>query len=193
MVLHINPLVDPLVVYPSRFGVGILLCGAAAHKLRDLARFEAVLGGYQIFPVWLIPLLVRLVPVLELLTGVALFFSMSAESAALVSATLFLGYGVLLFFSLTRGTPVADCGCSFGGTKNQPGDVPVTQLSSALIWRNLVLSLISMNLEQAMTQRDLGLFDVTAIFLFTLIGAVFYTLANTLISTQQSTRNLFHE
>ncbi len=193
MVLHINPLVDPFVVYPSRFGVGILLCGAAAHKLRDLSRFEAVLGGYQIFPVWLIPLLVRLVPVLELLTGVALFFSMSAEFAALVSATLFLGYGVLLFFSLRRGTLVADCGCSFGGAKNQPVNVPVTQLSSALIWRNLVLSLISMNLEQAMTQRDLGLFDVTAIFLFTLIGAAFYTLANTLISTQQSTRNLFHE
>jgi len=189
MFLHINPLVDPLVVYPSSFGLGLLLCGAAVHKLRDAGRFAVVLAGYQIFPRWLIAQLVWAVPALELLTGLGLFFSGTSQIAAMMSTTLLLGYGALLLISLKRGTPVEDCGCSFGPANHQSG----SGLSGALIWRNLVLILISLNLERGMVQRDLGLFDVTAIFLFTVIGAVFYTLANTLISTQQSTRGLFHD
>jgi len=189
MYLHINLLVDPLVVYPSRFGLGILLCGAAVHKLRDPAQFQAVLEGYRIFPAWLIPILARLVPLVELLTGLGLFLTVTSQIAAMISTTLLLGYGALLFYSLSHNIPVADCGCSFGFANNQPANRTTSQLSRGLIWRNLVLTFISMNLERNLMQRELGLFDVTAIFLFTLIGAVFYILANTLISTQQSTRN----
>ena len=174
---------------PSCAGLGLLLCSAAVHKLRDLAQFRSVLNGYQIFSSGLIPALTLLVPATELLCGLGLFLFLTRALAAIIATTLFLGYGALLSWSLLRATPVADCGCSFGAANNQSGNA----ISGALIWRNLVLALMAMNLESGMTQRALGSFDWTAIILFTLIGTVFYVLANTLVGTQQSTRKLFHD
>jgi len=184
-----NLLSDPLIVYPSSIGLGLLLCGAAMHKLRDLTHFGTILRGYQMFPLRSIAFLVLLVPALEMLTGVALFVPVATQLAAMVATTLLLGYGVLLAVSLSRGTQIEDCGCSFGGAKNQTGPQNTTPLSRALIWRNLVLVLLGLNLEQGMTQRVLGAFDFAAIVFFTLIGAAMYSLANTLIRTQQSTRD----
>jgi len=176
---------DPFIVFPSCLGLGLLLFGAALHKLRQPDAFVHVLLSYDIFPVSLVPILKRLVPLSELLFAMALFIKATHQLAALLIAGLLVVYAAMMALTLSRGKFIADCGCSLGSAKNQ--------VSAMLIWRNLVLAVISLNLAQPFAARPLGYYDIVATALLTLLGCTFYGLTNHLIGTHLSSQDLFHD
>ncbi len=178
-------LTDPFIVVPSALGLAILLAGTALHKLRLPDDFGRVLVSYDVFPGFLVTPLKRLVPVSELLLALALFIPATHQLAALLITGLLLSYAGVMARTLSSGKQVADCGCSVGSTRHQ--------VSPMLVWRNLILALIALNLARSSALRPLGYADVAAIGLLTLIGCTFYGLVNSLIGTHLSSQDLFHD
>lgn len=178
----ISVLSDPVWVTASSLGLALLLSAAALHKWRDRAAFTQVLRNYGLLPARLEKPLTLLLVVLELSAAVALLLPAWRAPAALVAAALLLLYAVVMALSLLQGRRIADCGCHVGEQRQA--------VSTPLVWRNLLLALLALNLLQAPGSRVLGLYDGLVIGCLLLCGCTFYLLANTLIANQHSAREL---
>jgi hypothetical protein len=180
---------DPLITLPIVCGLALLLFGAAVHKGRRPDVFAVVLESYGILPAALAAPLRYLIPWLEAALAFGLLVPATRRCSALASAGLLLIYGAVMATTLWRGRRIADCGCGVGNRAN-----PV---SAALVWRNAVLvllaTLLAFSSALQSAERSLGMVDLTLVFLATLIGCTFYALANSLIATQHSSRDLFHD
>jgi hypothetical protein len=94
-----------------RFSIAAVLFATAAGKLRDVRGFAGVLRTYDaIAEGALFPLAVA-IPFAELALGLWLASGKRLAAAALVSATMHLGYAVWSAASLLRGLKLANCGC----------------------------------------------------------------------------------
>ncbi|KGE67609.1 MULTISPECIES: MauE/DoxX family redox-associated membrane protein [Pseudomonas] len=173
---------DPLVHLASSLGLAALLGGAALHKLRDRQHFTQVLSNYRLLPTRLTGMLALALPLLELLAAVGLLLSTWQPLAAGLAAGLLALYAGVLAVSVRRGTPIDDCGCHFGSRRQAP--------SAALVWRNVLLTLLALNLTVPMLARPLNWFDVVTLGFALLAGASLYLLANVLIATRTSLREL---
>ena len=178
----IGLLTDPVWISASSLGLALLLGAAALHKWRDRAGFARVLQSYGLLFRGLDKPLTLLLAVLELATAAALLLPAWRTPAAFMAACLLLLYAAVMALSLLQGRQIADCGCHVGA---QPQAV-----STPLVWRNLLLVLLALNLLQTPGARVLGLFDGLVIGVLLLCGCVFYLLANTLIANQQTAREL---
>jgi hypothetical protein len=96
--------------------IGTLLLWTSVEKLQTLARFEAALLAHAILPQGWVPIVGRLVGVVEGATGLALLASLarrrwSAPALILASMlfTCFLTYSALLWHS---SGPAAYCACT---------------------------------------------------------------------------------
>ncbi len=121
---------DPALTLLLRVSLALLLWGAALHKLRDPARFAAVVESYRIGPRFALRAAARAFAWFELAIGVALLAPRSAAWAGLGAALLFALYGVAIAINLLRGR-VIDCGCG-APWREQP-------LRPALLFRNALL------------------------------------------------------
>ncbi|WP_220814371.1 MauE/DoxX family redox-associated membrane protein [Pseudomonas paralcaligenes] len=178
---------DPLVHLTSAMAMALLLGASALHKLRDLDGFAQILQRYGqslagLLPGWLQNLLVCLLPALELLAAAGLLASYWLAWAAAPAALLLAVYAGVLALSVWRGLAIDDCGCHFGGKRQPP--------SMALVWRNLLLVLLVVNLLAPMTGRVLVWFDALTLGFSLMSGVVLYLLANLLISNRVSLREL---
>jgi hypothetical protein len=178
---------DPLVHLASALGLGLLLGAAALHKLQDGQNFSRVLDDYGIalgkaLPLWLRPLLRRLLPWLEITAVMGLLLSFWIPWAAMGAAILIGFYALVLAISLARGAVIEDCGCNFGGDHQT--------LSRALVWRNLLLLLPVLNLMAPMRDRPLVWLDAVTLGLLLPSFAALYILTNLLISNRVSLRAL---
>ncbi len=110
---------------------------AAWHKGRDLPHFQAQLHAYQLLPEAVLPVVARLLPLLEI--AVALTLPVWGwSSPPLIAGGLLAIYTGALVISLLRGMENLDCGC--GGESAQA-------ITWALVLRNsflIVLALIAM-------------------------------------------------
>jgi uncharacterized membrane protein YphA (DoxX/SURF4 family) len=97
----------------SRWGLGILFVYAGGRKLLAPAVFATLIDAFGIVPENLLPIVAVLLPVLEVLTGIALLVDIQGGLA--VAAGLLMLFIVILGYGLRMGLDV-DCGC-FG-----PGD-----------------------------------------------------------------------
>ncbi|MEZ4588009.1 MAG: MauE/DoxX family redox-associated membrane protein [Gemmatimonadales bacterium] len=102
---------DPVIGWTLSLALALLLGGAAAHKLRDLARFRSALAGYRVLPAPLLPLAALLVIGSELVAATLLLFVDTRPGGAALTAGLLVAYALALATNLLRGRTRLDCGC----------------------------------------------------------------------------------
>jgi len=124
----------------SRFAVGLIFAAAGAEKLLDVAEFERAVAGYQLLPRRLVPMVARLLPTIELLSGSALLVGIFAPAAGLVAAGCLVGFSGAAGINLARGRAI-DCGCGGAAASRQIGwDLVVGDLilAAAALFAGLV-------------------------------------------------------
>jgi hypothetical protein len=136
---------DPAIQLSCRLGLALLFVLATAHKLRDFAAFRSQLAAYRIVPDGLVLPLAALLPGIETAIAVALLTSATAATAALAAAVLLTVYSSAIAVNLVRGRTDIDCGCGAAGTK----------LSTALVARNAVATLVALGAAAPVAARDL--------------------------------------
>jgi hypothetical protein len=123
---------DPAIEYTLRFSFALLLGAAAAHKLRDLARFRATLVEYDILPAATARGAAIALATLESALAAMLASGVAVAAAAACVCALMLAYAAAISANVARGRTDLDCGCMGPAAR-----VPV---SPALVIRNLLLA-----------------------------------------------------
>jgi len=144
---------DPVVHLTLRACLALLLGVAAWHKLADLARFRAVLAGYDVMPVGLVAVAAPLVVLVEVF--IALGIGAGFAKAALAAAVLLAGYAALIKWSIGRGRAGIDCGC-MGPSSRMP-------LSPLLVARNLIVAFAALVATLPPAPRALGAADAASV------------------------------
>jgi hypothetical protein len=118
--------IDPVFGILATAALTLLFAVAAAGKLRDLARFTAVLDAYALVPAPFVGVAARALPALELAVAAGLVVPATRTAAAGVAAGLLLGYAAAIGINLRRGRRDLDCGCDgFGRRHPIAGWMPV--------------------------------------------------------------------
>ena len=125
---------DPVIDATVRAALALLLLAAAAHKLRDPARFRATVAEYRLLPRPLVALGAAILVLAELAAAVALAVARAWGLA--VSAALLALYAAAIAVNLARGRRHLDCGCT-GPALRRP-------ISGWLVLRNLALVAIAL-------------------------------------------------
>lgn len=110
--------VDPVFGLLATAALALLLAAASVAKLRDLTRFRGVLEAYAVLPSALVPLLARLLPVLEITLAIGLIWPVSRNGAAWGAGGLLFIYGAGIALNLARGRRDLDCGCEGFGRRH---------------------------------------------------------------------------
>jgi hypothetical protein len=178
---------DPVVHLAIACCLALMLALSAIHKLLDLHTFGRVLGGYQIalkglLPERLTPVLLVVLPLLELVASAGLIASFWVPASAFVAVALLALYAGVLGLSVAYGAAMDDCGCHFGIAR-QP-------LGAGLVWRNLALVSLAAHLLVPATGRPLGWVDLITL-MFSIVGAAaLYLVTNLLIHNRVFLREL---
>ena len=172
---------EPVWLTAIRVGMALLLGIAGWHKLRDRHGFMVVLQSYEVLVPGLVRPVALLLPLLEI--GIAGgLLAVRQPFVVWLAATLLLTYALAMALSLLQGRRIADCGCQAGARRQA--------VSWPLVWRNLMLMLLTLNLLLPSSGRILVFFDWLVIGCVVLSASAFYLLANTLIANQHSAREL---
>jgi len=114
-----------------RASLGLIFVVAGAVKLTAPDRFARAIGAYGLLPRRAIPVLARVLPLLEIATGTLLLARPAAGLAALAAAALLAGFAVAVALNLARGRRF-DCGCAgLSGSRT---------ISWTLVARNVLLA-----------------------------------------------------
>jgi putative oxidoreductase len=100
-------------------GLGRLIAGgvfifAGVHKLLDPVAFAQDIANYQAFPWWTWNLAAAIVPITEILAGLAVLTGFKRRAGAIVLGSLTVAFLGLILSVIVRGISL-DCGC-FGET-----------------------------------------------------------------------------
>src|SRR5262245_36242637 len=101
---------DPVIDATVRADLALLFVVAAAHKLRDPARFRATVADYRLLPDPLVPLGAACLIVAEPVVVAALASSRWWGLAG--AAALLALYAAAIAINLARGRRHLDCGCA---------------------------------------------------------------------------------
>lgn len=93
--------------------LGVLLVVTAASKLTRRRQFIRVLMGYRFIPKHLAPLLSRLLPLVEGITGIWLISRVYMPLPAVAAAALFAFFGAVMLMATVFGLRGRSCGCGF--------------------------------------------------------------------------------
>lgn len=127
----------------ARLVTGGVWIVAGALKLPDPYESVRAVRAYDLLPESIVPTVGHLLPVLEVVVGLALVLGLLTRGAAAVSALLFLAFIIGIASAWARGLQI-DCGC-FGGGGFEEGaasqypweiarDVGLLALSLLLVW-----------------------------------------------------------
>jgi uncharacterized membrane protein YphA (DoxX/SURF4 family) len=156
---------DPLVTGIATAWLAVLMLHAGQAKLRDRLLLVQHLAAYRVPDNWLTFLSI-FVPLGELTSGIGLLTPWRSSAAAGCAALLLL-YATVMAWHLRAGRSL-DCGC---------GGEPLP-LSWALVFRNVLLSLLCWPASWPMLQRAFSWVDLvlilSAVLLGVLIWAVFH-------------------
>jgi hypothetical protein len=141
---------DPTIDATLRLGLALLLGAAATHKLRDLARFGAVLAAYRLLPAALVRPAAALVPAGELAVAAALGGARGG-AGGVAAAALFVTYAGAIAVNLARGRRHIDCGCG-GPHARRP-------IGGWLVARNLLLAAAALAAAAPVRPRGLVWLD----------------------------------
>ena len=110
-----GPLSSPWLTQRVQFVLAAVFVVAAVGKIADPPGFAHEIHNYALLPGVAINAMAILLPWLELVCGLALFFGVARRSAARILGVLLVVFVIALGINLLRGRPV-DCGC-FGTSK----------------------------------------------------------------------------
>lgn len=137
MITMTAPAIDPVPAAIMTLSLAALWLAAGLHKLADSTAFERSLEAYDVAPRAMVPLLGRLLPVLELALAAGLLIAATRPAAGTLGALLLIGYGAAIALNLHRGRRDLDCGCMGFGAQSR--------LSSTLLWRNALVAVASLS------------------------------------------------
>lgn len=176
---------DPVLNLISALILGYIFVLAGLHKCKAPAEFGTTLANYKILPESLARQGVYLVPVAEIMTGVALLIPAAATLAAFSAGTLLCIYIAAIGINLLRGRRNIDCGCG--------GPAQKQSISEWMIVRNgLLLGLAYIAGSQTLA-RPLLWFDWLTVILATVMGCLFYNIINQLLVNKDLLRLLNRE
>jgi uncharacterized membrane protein YphA (DoxX/SURF4 family) len=118
----------------ARVGLAAMFLYAGALKLVEPAGLAQDMSNYRLLPDGLVPVLAVGLPVLEVVTGLALLLPSHARGAAALSALMLALFAVAMAQAKLRGIDLA-CGC-FGADA-------ATQVSWSKVALNLALAILS--------------------------------------------------
>lgn len=94
----------------GRLIVGGVFVFAGVHKLLDPVSFAEDIANYQAFPYWTWNLAAAIVPVTEVLAGLAVLMGFKRRAAAIVLGSLTVAFMGLILSVIVRGIDL-NCGC----------------------------------------------------------------------------------
>jgi putative oxidoreductase len=97
-------------VFSARLVLGGLFLYAGLGKIGQPYQFAAAIQAYQLLPEFFVALAAVLIPWIETVSAVALFFGYKPRSALLIFLTLLTMFAVIIVITLFRGLDI-DCGC----------------------------------------------------------------------------------
>ena len=152
-------MLDPLLFKLLALVFALLFLTAGVHKLGDRLRFRGILVAYQILPANLVGPSSLLIPLTEILLGVGWLFVQRVDLLAAASAALLTAYALVMAINLIRGRTYIDCGCSFSSRKASSENSGIQQLSPWLVYRNILLIMLSILAGTGMSERSIGVLD----------------------------------
>jgi hypothetical protein len=164
---------DPVVDATVRAGLALLFLAAAAHKVRDPARFRATVADYRLLPRPLVALGAAGLVAAELTVAVALGISRSWGLGG--SAALLALYAAAITVNLARGRRHLDCGCT-GPALRRP-------ISGWLVLRNLALVGVALAALAPPSMRPLLWVDRLTLVAATLAFAACWMAIDRLLAT----------
>ena len=164
---------DQVIDATVRTALALLLLAAAAHKIRDPARFRSTVADYRLLP----PPLVTVGAAILVLSEVAIAVALAgARSWGLAGAAALLGlYAAAIAVNLARGRRHLDCGCT--------GPVLRRPISGWLVLRNLVLIAIALVDLLPVTTRPLVWIDHLTVVAATAAFAACWMATDRLLAT----------
>ena len=173
---------DPALNLIAALALSYVFVLAGLHKCKAPAEFATTLANYRILPESLARQGVYLVPVVEIMTGVALLIPATATLAAFSAGTLLCTYIAAIGINLLRGRRNIDCGCG--------GPAQKQTISEWMIVRNgLLLGLAFIAGSQTLA-RPLLWFDWLTVILATVMGCLFYNIVNQLLVNKDLLKSL---
>jgi hypothetical protein len=167
---------DPAVDAIVRFGLALLFGAAAAHKLRDLVAFRAILDDYRVLPAALVPAAALVVVAAEVATALLVVAPGGRALGALAAAALLALYAAAIAANLARGRRDIDCGCGGPGGRRT--------LGAGLVVRNVVLAAIALATRVPPRARELAWTDVVTIAGGVAVLAATYAAADALAANR---------
>ena len=136
--------IAPWIGTAARLLTGGVWVVAGALKLPDLDSSVRAVRAYEILPEAIVPLVGTMLPILEVVIGLALIVGLVTRFSAVVSTLLFLAFVIGIASVWARGIEI-DCGC-FGGGGPKEGameeypvkiaqDIGLMLASAWLVWR----------------------------------------------------------
>lgn len=158
--------IDPAIAALILACTALLFGAAAAHKLRDLRRFDEIFTAYGLIPLPARWRLSRVVPLLEAAVAAGLLFEPSRTAAACVGIALLLAYAGAIAVNLLRGRRDLACGCG-GPDDRRP-------IAAWMVGRNILIALLSAAVMLPWSPRPLVLTDAVTIGFGTATCALMY-------------------
>jgi methylamine utilization protein MauE len=171
---------DPAVGLLAVASVALLFASAAAHKLRDLKRFDEVFSAYGLLPrariSWLVPLL-------EVSVAAGLAVKVYRPYAAALAMLLLSAYAAAIAINLRRGRRDLACGCG-GPDERRP-------IAEWMVWRNILMALAAAAAAfLPWADRPLVMADGVTLVFGVLTIALIYLCADQLLGTAQRSAQL---
>jgi hypothetical protein len=164
---------DPVIDATVRAALALLFLAAAAHKMRDPARFRTTVADYRLLPSPLVTLGAAMLVLSELAVAVALAVARSWGLAA--AAALLALYAAAIAVNLARGRRHLDCGCT-GPALRRP-------ISGWLVLRNLALVAIALSDLTPVSTRPLVWIDHLTVVAATAAFAACWMATDRLLAT----------
>lgn len=160
----------------------LLLLWASIHKFSDRLQFQGILAAYQLLPAALLPLFALIIPIAELVLGLAWLTGLQSNSIAVATAALLGGYTLAMGINLARGNTEIDCGCGLSSSKHKAAGYQ--RLSVALLLRNAVLISAAMLMMLPSNERLLGFMDYLSVGLACIGLVLVYAAYNQLLANK---------
>lgn len=173
---------DPVVSLSVSLAFALLFALSAIHKLRSILAFKAVLNSYRLLPESTLSVSAIVIPIVELSLAIGLLMPQARMAAAMTASGLLIAYAMAMAVNISRGNVLLDCGCSFGSARQA--------VSWGLVWRNLLLSILPLQLLIIPADRLINAYDLASTVFAVTVASLFYSTTNTLIHQQQFTRRL---
>jgi hypothetical protein len=168
-------MVDPVVGFCVALCLATLLLASGVQKIRDFARFAALLAAYRIVPARLSYVVAIVVPCIEILLAAGLCLAPMRRLSLELVIALLLGYGIAMAVNLRRGRHELDCGC---GTlrERQP-------IARWMLWRNGLLVAAAAVALAPSSSRPVQAVDIMTVACAVATAMLLYTAAGRLLAT----------